>query len=427
MYPEEILADLIRIPSVNPPGGESAVALYLKSIFDQAGIPNEIVEPAQGRGSFLAHWGEGPRKLLFLSHTDVVPPGEGWDFDPFAGEIKDGFVYGRGALDCKGLVAAEAAAMLSLAREASLKGTLIFAATADEEKGGNYGIKELLRNHREKIAADFAVNEGAEEPLRWGEQTIYFFQVGEKGIAWSKLKTKGVACHGSTPALGENAILRMVEALNALCAYRPEVVFLPEQEALFKVLATLKGEEGKEGRALLTTLVPSFQKSNPEFGAFLEAITRLTISPNVIKGGIKTNMVPDSCEVEVDIRVLPGQDRLYVQRVLQSILPSTVEVTVTDYFPSSSSPVTTLYYRLLEETLQEICGEVACVPTFCPGATDSRFLRQAGIPAYGISVLAQDFDSVLRRTVHGKNERIDVKSLRQETAFLIALARRYLT
>ncbi|MFC1978227.1 M20/M25/M40 family metallo-hydrolase, partial [Chloroflexota bacterium] len=133
---ESLLSKLIQIQSVNPPGGETEVARYLKHLFDEYQVPNEIIESTPGRGSFLAYLGEGEKSLLYLSHTDVVPASEGWSFNPFSGEISDGFIHGRGALDCKGLVAAEAFAVLQLASSTKLEGRLIFAATADEEAGG---------------------------------------------------------------------------------------------------------------------------------------------------------------------------------------------------------------------------------------------------------------------------------------------------
>ncbi|MBC7104945.1 MAG: M20/M25/M40 family metallo-hydrolase, partial [Firmicutes bacterium] len=163
MTPEKLLSDLIQIPSVNPPGNETPVAVYLRDLFSAAGIPSLVVESEPGRGSFVATLGQGERRLLFLSHTDVVPAGDGWAFDPFGGAIIEGHVCGRGALDCKGLVAAQAAAVLRLAREGGLNGTLIFAATADEERGGRLGVQYLLTHHPELLRADFAVNEGGEE------------------------------------------------------------------------------------------------------------------------------------------------------------------------------------------------------------------------------------------------------------------------
>jgi acetylornithine deacetylase/succinyl-diaminopimelate desuccinylase-like protein len=224
---ENILSDLIRIQTVNPPGGELELAKYLKDLFDNNGIKNEIIESSPGRASFFAYLGEGKKSLLFLSHTDVVPATDGWRFPPFSGEIKDGFVHGRGALDCKGLVAAEAFAVIRLAREKKLKGRLVFAATADEETGGTYGVKYLIENHKDKFAVDFAVNEGAEPPINADGTTFHFIGTGEKGLAWVKLKAKGFSAHGSLPMLGDNAVVKMANAIKQLADYRPEVILTP--------------------------------------------------------------------------------------------------------------------------------------------------------------------------------------------------------
>jgi acetylornithine deacetylase/succinyl-diaminopimelate desuccinylase-like protein len=189
---EEILSDLIKIQSVNPPGGEIAVAKYLKDLFDRHHIANEIIEPEPGRASFIANLGEGEKTLLFLSHTDVVPASDDWDFPPFCGEIRDGFVLGRGAIDCKGLVAVEASAIIRLAQTAELNGKLIFAATADEEVGGELGAGIISAKYPEKITADFAVNEG-DEPLIIKGKIYHSLAVGEKGPAWMKLTSKGIS------------------------------------------------------------------------------------------------------------------------------------------------------------------------------------------------------------------------------------------
>ncbi len=219
MTPENILSDLIRINTINPPGNETAAAMYLKKLFDEAGISNEIIEPVKGRGSFVARLGRGNRehqdsnggqkqkKMLLLSHTDVVPAGEGWNFDPLSGEIKDGTVLGRGALDCKHLVAAQAYTMLKLKKEnIPINGEVILAAVADEETGGNLGAKYLFQHHPRLMQADFAINEGAEKMAYINKRPVYFIQVGEKGTAWSKFKARGTACHGSVPGMGDNAV-----------------------------------------------------------------------------------------------------------------------------------------------------------------------------------------------------------------------------
>jgi len=422
LTPEAILADLIKINTTNPPGNETEAALYLKNLFDAAGIPCEIIESEPGRGNFIARMGKGERKILFLSHTDVVPAGEGWDLDPFSGEIKNGTVYGRGAIDCKSLVAAGACAMLTMAKEPPLNGVLIFAATADEEKGGKYGVRYLVERHREKIQADFTVNEGAEEPIVLSGQPINFIQTGEKGTAWSKLEVRGVSCHGSLPGLGDNAVIKMASAVKALAEYKPEIRIIPEVALMLHEILRLKKLEIKPEE--IDTILERFEDKT--FAGYLRAVTRMTVSPNVIHGGEKVNIIPDYCQAELDIRILPGQDNNYVQRELQKLLPEGTGVEILNYHSPSFSPVNSPYYTLLEATLKKVAGEIICLPQISTGATDSRFLREMGIPCYGISPMAKDFDSQIKATIHGKNERIDVASLQVKVEFLVALARAYL-
>ncbi len=426
MTPEQILSDLIRLDTTNPPGNETAAAEYLRELFDEAGIAGEIIEPEKGRGSFIAELGRGPGRLLFLSHTDVVPASEGWDFDPFGGEIEGGIVHGRGALDCKGLVAAQAAAVLTLAREGlPLDGTLVFAATADEERGGACGVRYLLEQMPAKLQADFAVNEGAEEPVLLDGKMVYFIQVGEKGTSWSRLKTSGSPCHGSVPTLGDNAVMKMVRALASLDRYEPEVKFIPEVQYLLQELARLKGFDGMVTADSLGHLLDCIEDRS--FAESLRAMTRMTVSPNVIQGGSKTNVVPDSCSTSVDIRVLPGQGRSYVLQELRHNLGEDVAVEIPRYQSPTFSASDSRYYRLIEEVTAEVTGGKAlCLPVISTGSTDSRFLRRAGIPAYGVGHMAPGFDPGARAMVHGRNERIDIASLRLKTHFFVSLVRKYL-
>lgn len=433
--PEEILSRLIRCNTTNPPGNELPAARILKELCAEVGIAAEVIEAAPGRANFIASIGPcspGARSLLFLSHLDVVPPGDGWSFDPFGGEIRDGFVHGRGALDCKGLTAAQVAALLVLAAEQGsrpLKGRLTVAATADEEKGGRMGVRFLLEKMPEKLTADFAVNEGAEEPLRLGEETLYFVQVGEKGLARFNLRARGRAAHGSLPTLGENAILKMAEALTRLRSYCPEVILLPEVEHLLGEVAVRSGWEREVNAANLNSFLAFLGTRHRGFAAALHAMTRLTVSPNVIRGGTKTNVVPDLCEVEVDARLLPGQDAAFAAAELRCLLGPDVEVEITSHHPPRFSPAGGVYYEAVAEAIHAAVGReapVTCLPAISAGATDSRFLRAAGVPCYGVAVYAPDFPSALLGTVHGPDERIDIKSLHTLTRFFYLLARRYL-
>lgn len=421
---ERILSDLIRLRTENPPGGETACARYFQELFSGFGLRGEISEPEIGRDSFIISTGEGNRSLLLLSHTDVVPAGPGWDFDPFCGEIKDGSVLGRGAMDCKGLVAAEAHAFLTLALSGRLRGRLIFAATADEEVGGRVGVRWLSERQPEKLRADFAINEGAEEPLPFANKMTYFVQVGEKGTAWARLRSKGISCHGSVPYLGDNAVVKMSTALSRLGSYRPRITIIPEVRSLITSLAQLQKIEGKVNLRTVDSIIGRF--SSRAFAAYLKAITRMTVAPTMVNGGAKVNIVPDACSAEVDIRVLPEQSVSFVLEELRSYIGDLSEVEIPDFNAPSFSSADTPYYRLVAETVKEVSGSDVCLPCLSAGATDSRYIRRMGMLAYGISMMAPDFDQTLRQTVHGKNERIDIKSLEQHARFLARIGERYL-
>ena len=419
---EEILSDFIKIQTVNPPGGEIAVAQYLKRLFDRYDISNEIIEPEPGRASFIAHLGKGEKRLLYLSHTDVVPASEGWDFPPFSGEIRDGFVHGRGAIDCKGLVAVEACTLIHLAQTIKLNGKLIFAAVADEEVGGNLGTGIISARYPDKIKADFAINEG-DEPLTINGETCHSISVGEKGPAWMKLTAQGVSSHGSVPMLENNAVVKMAKVINSLAKYRPQIVLIPETKRLLQTIARLNGIHDEISEDNVDYILGKL--SDKTIVPYLSAITRMTISPDVVHGGVKTNIVPDSCEAQIDIRILPGQSWEYVLNELQEILGD-VKTEPLQYHMPSFSIADSKYYHLVEETLKEFVGDAPVLQTICTGATDSRYLREMGVPSYGVGVLTLNIDPALSDSIHGKNEKVDVASLHVKTDFLMKLAKRYL-
>lgn len=428
MTPEKVLSELIKINTANPPGNETTAARYLAGLLQQAGIDCEIIEPAAGRGSLLARLGSGSKKLLYMSHLDVVPAGDGWDFEPFSGEIKDGMVYGRGAIDCKDLAAAGVCAALQLAKEGiPLNGELIIAATADEEQGGELGAGYLTANCPEKIQADFAINEGAPHPLSFNGKVIYFIQVGEKGTAWTNIKARGVSCHGSTPALGDNAVVKMSRAVTALAGYQPEIILVPELLSLLKELARIRGLNIEPTPYNTDELLEKLNLDHA-FTEMLRAMTRITISPNIIRGGIKTNIVPDSCEGELDIRILPGQNADYVLQELFKLLGAGVETALTEYQePTFTSSQTEPYWLIAELTEELAAPNAVCLPIISTGSTDSKYLRNIGIPAYGIGHMDAGYDPDISTTMHGYNERTDIKSLYLKTRFLVELARRYLS
>ena len=437
--PAEMLSDLIKINTVNPPGNETAAAVYLKKIFDEAGIQSEIIEPEEGRGSLLARMGNGAenkKKLLYLSHTDVVATGEGWDFDPFSGEIKDGMVLGRGAMDCKHLLAAQACAMLNIKKEnIPMDGELILAAVADEETGGKLGAGYLFKNHAHLIKADFAINEGAEKMVYVNNKPVYFIQIGEKGTAFSILRAKGVSYHGSAPRLGDNAVVKMSKAITTIAERESETRLIPEVMQLLKDLARIRdvkfSVDGNATGAELTRQVRrqvELFKMNKYFSELLLSMTEMTVSVNVVRGGKKVNVIPDLCEAELDIRIMPGEDRSYVEKQILSSIGEDFELDITEYKPATFSVTDNDFYRTIERNLKKIVGHDAlCLPMITAGSTDSKYFRNAGIPAYGVDAMQRDFNQDIRLTIHGKNERIDIASLNQLTEYVQNIATDYLS
>ncbi len=420
-----ILQDLIRINTTNPPGNEGRAAQYLGELFKKEGIKYQLVGE-KGRENIIASIGEGEKGLLFISHTDVVPVSEeSWDTSPFSAEIIDGYIWGRGALDCKDLVAAEAYALIRLKRdEIPLKGRLIFAAVADEEKGGQVGAKLLTEEYRELVQADFAINEGAGEYIDVNGRKLYLLQTGEKGPCWSRLKAYGISGHGSRPTLADNAVLKMAEAVKNLGEYTPEIEVIPEVKQLIETYLELKGEKTEVTSENVDRIIDNI--SDRFFAEGLRAITRMTVSPNMVSGGKKVNIVPDYCEAEIDIRTLPGQDEQYVRGEVEPLVGE-CELEFVHHHPANFSPADNEYYNLIEETVKEVLKDVYCAPYVLSGATDSFYLRKIGIASYGVSLLSKEFPVDLLKTVHGSNERIDIKSMEVKTEFLYQLARKYLS
>ncbi len=420
-----ILQDLIRIDTTNPPGNEGRAAAYLSKLFEKEGIEHQLVGE-KGRENFVASIGRGEKKLLFISHTDVVPVSEeSWDVPPFSGEIRDGFIWGRGALDCKDLVAAEACALIQLKREGiPLNGKLIFAAVADEEKGGEVGAKLLTEESEDMIRADFAINEGAGEYIDVNGNKLYLLQTGEKGPCWCRLKAHGVSGHGSRPTLADNAVVKMAGAIKNLSEYCPHIIVIPEVKKLIETYLELKGEKTVVAPENVDRIIDSIP--DRFFAEGLRAVTRMTVSPNMVHGGKKANIVPEYCEAEIDIRTLPGQDKQYVKKELESSLGE-CEFEIVHHHPANFSPADNDYYALIEETAKEVLQNVHCAPYVLSGATDSFYLRKIGIDSYGVSLLSKEFPTELLKTVHGSNERIDTKSMEVKTAFLYQLAKKYLS
>src|SRR5439155_10586310 len=311
-----VLQGLIRLDTVNPPGNETRAAEYLRAYLEESGVACELYARIPERASLVARIpgrGEGP-SLLFLSHTDtVLADASEWQVDPWSGGRRDGEVWGRGALDMKGQVAASAVAIASLAREGfEPAGDLIFAATADEEVGEDCGLAWLCEAHPDAMRADFAINEGAGERVELGGRPFYLCSTAEKTGAPFRLRVHGRSGHASMPGIADNALLKAARLLGRLEGLRPDPVLIPEVEAL---LRTVTGRSATPGSAL--ELARSF---SPLAASLVEPLLSLTASPTMIEASRKRNVIPALCEVTVDCRLLPGQTTAEAERLIRAAL-----------------------------------------------------------------------------------------------------------
>ncbi|HIC95962.1 TPA: M20/M25/M40 family metallo-hydrolase [Candidatus Bipolaricaulota bacterium] len=438
----ELLSDLIRIDTSNPPGGETEAARYLRRLFEKEGLEGEILEPEAepGRGSlYLRHQGEEPGpKLMLLSHTDVVPVADPsrWDHPPFSGALAEGYVWGRGALDMKCQTITEALTVLLFKRlRLKFSGELVYLAVADEERGGEKGAGWLKENYPELLKVDYALNEGGGEAIPLGGKTFYAIETVEKGLLWLKVRVKGRSGHGSIPHK-DNALIKAAALIDRL----GQEPFPKRLEETVKALITkLAGALGPQGQGLAEMILEPEAEVEPDFGSFtfeglpfppeaLNAFIRTTISPTMIQAGVKENVIPDSCEFVLDCRLLPGSSREEVQTRLEALareigIEFDLDLEVLQYHPASGSAVGTEFYRVIERALREELPGIETVPLLLTGATDSRFLRELGALAYGLCPLSSKITLQDRlKLVHGDNERIDPESLELQVRVFTRIA-----
>lgn len=418
----KLLSELIKIDTTNPPGNELPAAELIAEKMRDYGYEPIVLESDKNRGNVIVRMegkGEGP-SLLLLSHLDVVPADpKRWSFDPFCGEIKDDYVLGRGAIDCKGLVAVEAMIMRLLAEEKKApKGDIIFAATADEEKGGIKGVKWLIENHPDLIKADFVINEGGGIPIKIGDRLLYTIQVAEKGVFVVKIKTFGKPAHASTPQLGENAISKMAEIIKRISEYKSPVNIVPIVREFIEKLGRVTAQ-----RALIDLLLtPEFTdnvlniiaKENKIIAEMIRASVRNTITPTMIKGGLKENIVPDYCELTLDCRILPGKTVDDLKNEINEVLKGLdFELEVVGGNVGSESSRETILYEVIEKVLYKYVPNALLVPVMSTGATDSRYFRlMLNSTCYGFWPTSPE--STLEKLIpliHGIDERISVKDI----------------
>ncbi len=424
---------LLRINTTNPPGNETAAAQYLADILSREGIPAQVVESAPGRGSVLGRL-EGPageKPLLFLSHLDVVPTEpQAWQHNPFGGELVDGYVWGRGAVDTKQLTIQELMVLLLLKREGiRLKKGITLAATADEEMGGDWGVKWLLENRPELLDCDYSINEGGGFGLKINERSVYLVQTAEKGVCWFRIRVKGKPGHASIPK-GENAVVDLAAVIGrAGTARLPQHNTATVREMIgglshvlrFPASWLLRGMLVPWLSPLLVRLLPS----QGVLGPILWAITHNTASPTILRAGEKTNVIPSTAEAQIDGRVLPGQDFQSLLTELRPYLGDKAEVEPIKTSEGTEVDYRTDLYRLFGQALAEHDPGSVAIPFMVPGGTDGRFLVAQGKRIYGFSPMKQEPGISVLELAHAHNERLSVQNLMFGMRVLYDVVRRF--
>jgi acetylornithine deacetylase/succinyl-diaminopimelate desuccinylase-like protein len=406
------LKAIVRIDTSNPPGNEAAVTAYLASRLREAGLDPKLFESAPGRGSLLVRYaGSGKAKpLLIMSHIDVVPvEKEGWSVPPFEGVEKDGFLWGRGTLDDKGMAAAELQTMLLLARhKVKLARDVIFLAEADEEAGGTFGMDFLLEKHPELFDAELVLNEGGR--VIWDERRKIEYvavQTTEKIYQDFTLIAHGVAGHSSIPA-GENPVDRLTQALARIRSLSFPAQLNETTRGFFKGLAgSLPGEmgacAGKLENPKESSRCAEVLSRNPNFNAML----RTTCTPTILKAGYKENVIPAEARANLNCRILPGTDMArFTEDLRHQVGDAKVEVVPAREIPSPTpaSPIGTPLYDAMLRVVRAMSPGVPVVPYMSPGGTDSQVLRQRGMVAYGFLPFPFQEDDL--RTMHANDEKI---------------------
>ncbi len=408
--------EYLRINTVNPPGNESATVDWFKRIFDAEGIHYETAESAPGRGNIRAVLDGGPEPaLILLHHMDVVPAdARFWVVDPLSATIRDGMLYGRGALDTKTLGIFQLEAFLELHRAGRpLRRPVIFMATADEEAGGNFGVGWLVRNRPAWFqGAGLLLNEGG-SGSQSGNKQVFEIEVTQKVPLWLRLTAHGEPGHGSMPRV-ETAVTRLLRALDNLRRYQFEPRIVPAVESYFRGRAAagigpFADRIGNIRQAIDdTAFLTRLQAASP----FLAALTRNTCSITRLEGSSKINVIPPEASAELDCRLLPDQDATRFITTLQGVLAdTTIHVEKIMGFTAAVSTTDTDLYRTLERITQERFPAAAVLPSVQTGFTDSHFLRDLGIVCYGYSPIVIPASD--ESGVHGNNERISLENVRR--------------
>lgn len=418
-----LLAEFIAIDTTNPPGNEAAACDFLGAVLRREGIAYDLYETGPGRMNLVARLrGDGAGgPVILLNHTDVVPVEQQyWTIEPFAGEVRDGYVWGRGALDMKGMGVMELMAMLLLKRLGlPLRRDVVFFAVADEEQGSAYGIEWFAKHHPELLKGDVCINEGAfgYAGYRGVDRPFFGYAPAEKNPLWLRLRAEGLPGHGSLPH-HDNALGRIARALDRIQNWPRARVILPEMRPFFEKLAQVGALPEVRTEADVEPLAAADRMIN--------ALTQHTISLTTCHAGMKENVIPAVAEATIDCRLLPGQSAEEFTRQLREVIDDD-RVEISPIY-ASETPASSLQhelYGLAEAVVREMDERAVLLPIMSSWFTDSRAFRRAGTPAYGFIpalLLPEDY-----ATIHGHDERISVENVRLGCQVLFELTRRLCT
>jgi acetylornithine deacetylase/succinyl-diaminopimelate desuccinylase-like protein len=423
----ELLQRLIRFNTVNPPGNEQAAQEFLKEKLEAAGFECELLAAVEGRPNLVARLrggSDGP-SLCFLGHVDtVLADAADWSVDPWSGELRDGCVWGRGALDMKSQVAAEIAAACTLAEEGwrPESGELLVVVTADEEAGATYGAKWLCEEMPDRVRCDIVVNEGGGDSFGFDGRRLYLVEVAEKGVFRFTLTTHGRAGHASIPRIGDNALAKLAPLIDALAGGRPVLERSEEGDALVRAL-------GLDPDAGLDNVIEQMESTDPRAAVLFEPTLGVTFAPTMVSASEKINVIPARAKLQIDCRVPPGLGEDHVrERLAELIGENGYELSFGESVVGNASPLESELMEHIREFVQREDPGAQLAPFVMPGFTDSRWFREAfpECVAYGFFPQRKMDMFEAAPLIHGKDERIPVEDLGLAARFFAELAPRVL-
>ena len=430
-----LLQDLIRCDTTNPPGNEILCANYIADVLKRDGIDSVITESEPGRGNVTARLKGGDESaLMLLGHTDVVAvEPDKWSRAPFGGDLHEGYIWGRGALDMKNMVAAELMVFLLLKRQGiALNRDVIYAATADEEAGkGNHGVGWLIDHHPEQVDAKYVLTEGGGGDFYVNGQHFYTCQTGQKGIFRFRLEAKGQPGHGSRPH-NDNAVVKLSRAIGALGGallpmhlsetlkgFLHGIAATQDDDVahqLHSVLATEPCEEALENLPLDKDMIRS-----------LRALLRNTVSPTVLEAGSKINVIPAEAMARVDGRLAPGQTDESFEAEIRPYIGDEIELVVDQYSPPLEADTNSPLYQTIVEVMGNHDPDAVVVPALMTGGTDAKHIcpRWSHVQVYGFMPYRQAPGQEEMNLIHGHDERTSVENLVFATQILYEVVCRF--